>query len=129
MKGLKNFFQFVSAAWNQYPQSSPLSEWFQVRFDDAVISLQVKPPRRKSWAAEIKWERIIRVCFNAGDLYDPDMIYIFTDERPESYSIPSEADIEGALWNEILRRQLFDAEVAIQAMSSTNKLFCCPAIE
>ena len=38
MKGLKDFFQFVSAAWHQYPQSSPLSEWFQVRFDDAVIT-------------------------------------------------------------------------------------------
>jgi hypothetical protein len=129
MKGLKDFFRFVSAAWHQHPQSSPVGEWFQVRFDDAVISLKVKPPRRESWVAEIRWERIIRVCFSAGDLFDPDMIYIFTDERPESYSIPSEADIEGALWNEILRRELFDAEVAIQAMSSTNKLFCCPTIE
>ena len=108
-------------------KSSPLSEWFQVGFDDTVISLQVKPPGRESWAAEIKWERIIRVCFNAGDLYDPDVIYIFTDERPESYAIPSEADMESALWNEMLRRQLFDAEVAIQAMSSTNQLFCWPA--
>ena len=91
---MKDFFQFVSGAWHQDVKSSPLSEWFQVRFDDTVISLQVKPPGRDSWAAEIKWERIIRVCFNAGDLYDPDMIYIFTDERPESYAIPSEADIE-----------------------------------
>jgi hypothetical protein len=128
MRSLKDFFHFVRAAWN-YPKSPPLSEWFQVRFDAAIISLRVNPPKQESWGAEIKWERIIRICFNAGDLDNPDVIYVFTDERPESYSIPSEADIEGALWNEILRRKLFDAEIAIEAMSSTNKLFCCPAIE
>ena len=113
----------------QSTPASPVSEWFRIRFDDVVISLQVEPPGRESWAAEIQWGRIIRVCFKAGDFFDPDMIYIFTDERPESYAIPAEADVEGALWNEILRRQLFDAEVAIQAMSSTNQLFCWPAIE
>jgi len=129
VKSLRDFFQFVRASWGRYPESAPLSEWFQVRFDDAIISLHVAPPKKDPWAAAIRWERIIRVCFNAGDLYNPDMIYIFTDERPESYSIPSEADIEGALWNEIVRRQLFDAEVAIRAMSSTNKLFCYPEIE
>jgi hypothetical protein len=128
MKSLKDFFQFVLVSWN-YSSSPPLTEWFQVRFDDAGINLQVSPPEQESWAAQIKWERIIRVCFNAGDLDNPDVIYVFTDERPESYPIPSEADIEGALWNEMLRRKLFDAEIAIEAMSSTNKLFCCPAIE
>jgi hypothetical protein len=40
------------------------------------------------------------------------MIYIFTDENPKLFH-SFEVDI-GALWNEILRRQLFDAEVAIQ---------------
>ena len=129
MKSLKELFQFVRAPWIRYPEPTPLSEWFQVRFDDAVVSLNVNPPKKEPWTAEIQWERIIRVCFNAGDLYNPDMIYIFTDERPESYSIPSEADVEGALWNEIVRRQLFDADVAIRAMSSTNKLYCCPAID
>lgn len=129
MKTLKDLFVFVRETWNTYPKFPAASEWFRVRFDDAVISLQANPPNQESWAAQIKWEHIVRVCFNAGDLYNPDVIYIFTDEKPESFSIPSEADVEGALWNEILRRKLFDAEVAIEAMSSTNKLFCCPAIE
>lgn len=123
-----NFFQFIRSAWKGRSKSktSPVTEWFKVEFDDAVISLRVNPPKREPWTAEIKWERIIRICFNSGDLYNPDTIYIFTDERPESYSIPSEADLEGALWNEIISRNLFDPEVAIQAMSSTNELFCCP---
>jgi Cysteine-rich CPCC len=115
--------------WEKKPQFSAVSEWFQVRFDDARISLQVNPPQREPWVAAISWERIVRVCFKAGDWDDSDVIYIFTDERPESYLIPSEADVGGALWNEILRRKLFDAEIAIEAMSSTNKLFCCPAVE
>ena len=104
-------------------------EWFRVQFDEANISLNVNPPNRSPWAAQIKWERIIRICFNAGDLENPDEIYIFTDERPESYLIPIAASGGDALWDEIIHRDLFDAEVAIQGMSSTTRLFCCPAIE
>ena len=129
MKKLKDIFLSARAALSGSQNLSPLAEWFHVGFDDAIIRLQVSPPKQESWVAEIRWERIVRVCFNAGDLDNPDVIYIFTDERPESYSIPSEADIDEKLWNEILRRKLFDAEVAIEAMSSMNKLFCYPAIE
>jgi len=129
MKKLKDIFLLVRAALPVPKKPVSLAEWFRVRFDAVAINLQVNPPNRESWEAQINWERIIRVCFNAGDLDNPDVIYIFTDERPESYSIPSEADVAGALWNEIIRRQLFDAEVAVKAMSSLNKLFCCPPIE
>lgn len=69
---------------------------------------------------------IIRVCFKAGDLYNPDEVYIFTNERPESYLIPAEASGADALWNEIVWRKLFDAELAIKAASSINELFCYP---
>ena len=103
-----------------------LNEWFRVQFDDAVISLQVNPPNRPAWEAQIRWEVIIRVCFKAGDFLDSDEIYVFTNERPESYLIPTEAAGGDALWDEIIRRNLFDTEVAIQAMSSTNELFCWP---
>ncbi|HKB64664.1 MAG TPA: hypothetical protein VKC61_02335 [Pyrinomonadaceae bacterium] len=129
MKKLKDIFLSVRTALPVPKKPIPLVDWFRVRFGDVAINLQVDPPNRGPWEAQIKWERIIRVCFNAGDLYNLDVIYVFTDERPESYSIPSEADVEGALWNEIIRRQLFDAEVAVKAMSSLNKLFCCPPIE
>jgi hypothetical protein len=103
-----------------------LAEWFEVRFDEAGISLNVNAPNRSAWQAQISWTHIIRVCFKARDLEYSDEIYIFTDERPESYLIPTEANGGAALWDEIVRRQLFDAEVAIEAMASTKKLFCCP---
>ncbi|HEV7904697.1 MAG TPA: hypothetical protein VGO96_12710 [Pyrinomonadaceae bacterium] len=109
------------------PPQSGLLEWFQVRFDGDLISLQVSPPGRPAWEAQIKWERIIRICFKAGGWDSPDELYLFTDERPESYLVPMHAVGADALWDEILRRELFDAEMAIKAASSIDKLFCWPA--
>lgn len=129
MRRLKDLLLAARSALSGTQQHRAVSEWFRVGFDDAAVSLRVSPPSRPSWEAQIEWARVVRVCFKAGDLYEPDEIYIFTDERPESYLIPTEADGGHALWDEIVRRELFDAEVAIEAMSSTNKLFCCPPIE
>ena len=106
-----------------------LNEWFRVQFDDAAIQLRVNPPNRPAWEARINWARIIRVCLNAGDSLNPDEIFIFTDERPESYLIPIHADGADKLWDEIITRELFDAELAILAMSAANKLFCWPSSE
>ena len=103
---------------------SYLSEWFSVRFDDTAISLQVNPPGATAWQAIIAWKRIIRVCFEAGDWLESDTVYIFTDERPESYAIPIEADGGQALWLEILKRDLFGADMAVAAAMATNELFC-----
>ncbi len=105
---------------------SHLSEWFSVGFDDAAISLQVNPPHATAWQDTIGWKRITRVCFEAGDLFESDAVYIFTDERPESYVIPVEANGGQALWFEIIKRKLFDAELAIVAAAATHELFCSP---
>lgn len=104
----------------------PLREWYFVSFDDSAIALQVNPPDGVAWKETIQWERIIRVCFKAGDWSESDEIYIFTDERAESYVIPTEADGGQALWCEILNRMLFDAEIAIEAATATNEIFCSP---
>jgi hypothetical protein len=124
MRWLKNLFTPSGAA----PQSHTL-EWFQVRCDDALITLQVTPPSRPAWEAQIRWERIIRVCFKANGWDGPDEVYLFTDERPESYLIPMIAVGANVMWDEIIRRRLFDAEVAIEAASAIDKLFCCPPAE
>jgi hypothetical protein len=55
-----------------------------------------------------------------------DGIYVFTTLRPESFVIPAEASGGAALWNEIVRRGLFDAELAIEAASASEGLFCWP---
>src|SRR5690242_19128869 len=105
---------------------SSFCTWFSVCFDDGVIDLRVNPPNGAAWEAQIQWERIIRVCFQAGDWSASDAIYIFTDERPESYVIPTEADGGKALWFKILERKLFDPEMAIEAATATNEMFCSP---
>ncbi|MBW4613715.1 MAG: hypothetical protein KME21_10635 [Desmonostoc vinosum HA7617-LM4] len=105
---------------------SSLCEWYAVGFDDSAIALQVNPPNGIAWQETIQWERIIRVCFQTGDWSESDVIYIFTDERPESYVIPTEAQGGQALWYKILERKLFDAELAIEAATTTNELFCYP---
>ena len=112
------------------PQTFPsLADWFRVGFDDTVINIRVNPPERPAWESRVEWARIIRVCFKAGDLFTTDEIYLFTDERPESYLIPTEAGGGAALWDEIIRRGVFDAELAIEAASATDRLFCWPLAE
>jgi len=126
LKRLKDLLLPARGASGDSEELPSLADWFEVAFDNSEIRLSVSPPNRSSWNAQIKWERIIRICFKAGDLYTPDEIYIFTDERPESFLIPIEASGGSSLWDELMRRGLFDAELAIQAAMSTNKLYCCP---
>jgi hypothetical protein len=126
MKWLKDIFSTPQADRPDPPRPPSLAEWFRVRFDDSVINLEVSPPNRPPWQAEISWGRIIRVCFKSGNWDTSDEVYIFTDERPESYLIPTEAGGGDALWDEIIRRKLFDAEMSIEAATSTDKLFCWP---
>jgi hypothetical protein len=128
MSWLKNLFSPNQPDTPEKPKSASL-EWFHVQFDDTLISLQVSPPSRPAWEAQIKWERIIRICFKAGGWDSSDELYLFTDERPESYLIPMIAVGADAVWDEIIRRGLFDAEVAIEAASATDKLFCWPSAE
>jgi hypothetical protein len=125
MKWLKDLFSTLAATPDAPPEPR-LLEWFQVRFDESLIMLEVNPPSRPAWAARIEWARIIRVCFKAGGWDSPDEVYLFTDERPESYLIPLIAVGADALWDEIIRRGVFDAETAIKAASSIDKLFCWP---
>jgi hypothetical protein len=102
-------------------------KWFEVDCDTDTITIS----RRKMFflksVTEISWSRIIRVCFLAGDHIKFDEVYLFTDERPESYVIPMDSFGGLQLWSEIIERGLFDAELAIKAAStSTDELMCWP---
>lgn len=120
------------AQWLRNPidtvRSPPLKhiDWFNVTFDDDRVTIHASPPGRENWAAEFPWSTIVGVCFKAEDFLLSDGIYIFTTERPESYVIPTEAIGGSELWGEILRRGLFDAELAITAACSSEGLFCWP---
>lgn len=106
-----------------------LEEWFHVRWDAVAVHLDVSPPDREPWSASFEWSSIRRVCFKAEGLLASDGIYVFTSQRPESYVIPTEADGGGELWDEILRRGLFDARLAIEVAAATEGLYCWPEAE
>ena len=104
-------------------------EWFTVTFDDQQVHLDVRPPGESPWQDAVAWADLIRICFKAEDFLVSDGLYLFSSQRPESYAIPSEAIGGAELWGEILRRGLFDAELAIEAASAIEGLFCWPPPE
>jgi hypothetical protein len=116
-------------AWLTRGRPKPLNEWFFVTFDEHAVHMRAEPPRKASWSQSFRWDSVVRICFKAEDLFVSDGIYVFTNERPESYVIPTEAHGGGELWSEILRRKLFDAALAIEAASSTGGLYCWPPTE
>jgi hypothetical protein len=106
-----------------------LRDWYHVRLSDSGIGLEVSPPGREAWQAEILWSDIVRVCFKAEDGLLSDGWYFFTRHRPESYAVPVEADGGEALLDELLKRKLFDAELAIRAASAIDEVFCWPPFD
>jgi hypothetical protein len=101
-------------------------KWFQVSFNENGVRIQAQPLGIEPWVQEFRWDAVERICFRAEDLMVSDGIYVFTRGRPESYAIPTEATGGLELWNEILRRGLFDAELAIEAACSDGGIYCWP---
>jgi hypothetical protein len=87
-----------------------LDTWYHVSFDEDYIYRNVNPPDREGWNDKLQWKDIIRICYHPGDFLEPDELYIFINEREESYLIPLEADGAPELWGEIIERKLFDAK-------------------
>ena len=107
----------------------PLDQWFFASFDEQAVRLRAEPPGEQPWSQEFAWNTIIRICFKAEDMCVSDGIYVFTSQRPESYVIPTEASGGDELWKEILRRGLFDSQLAIDAVLSMGGIFCWPPEE
>lgn len=106
-----------------------LENWYVVSWDEEFIYRTVTPPKMKHWDDRIRWDEINRICFHGTDYLQTDELILFTKEREESYVIPMEATGGQELWNLILEKGLFNAELAIEAASSPEGLFCWPKIE
>lgn len=100
--------------------------WFAVALNEQSIRLEVSPPGREPWQAVIPWDSVARVCFEAEGPMASDSLYVFTSLRPESWVIPVEAAGAEQLLDELIRRGLFDARLAIEAMQAEHGLFCWP---
>jgi len=103
-----------------------MMKWFRVGFDHEGIHLKVKRFLRRGWTADIAWHEIVRVCFKAEDFTLSDGIYLFVRERPESYAVPVEAVGGQELLEELIRRELFPADLAIKAATAVEGVFCWP---
>ncbi len=103
-----------------------LDTCYHVSFDEVYIYRNVDPPEGEGWNDKLRWEEIIRICYHPGDFLETDELYIFTNEREESYLIPLEADGAPKLWGEIIERNLFDAKLAIELVSKSEGLYCWP---
>ena len=103
-----------------------LDTWYHVSFDEEYVYRNVDPPDGERWKDKLRWEDIIRICYHPGGFLETDELYIFTNEREESYLIPLEADGVQELWGKILERNLFDAEMAIKLATMSDGLYCWP---
>lgn len=103
--------------------------WFAITLGTRSFSLQVSPPGREPWQAVIPWDSVSRVCFEAEGPLASDSLHVFTSLRPESWVIPVEAVGGQQLLDQLIRRGLFDARLAIEAVQAHCGLFCWPPEE
>ena len=75
---------------------------------------------------QVAWDHIECVCFKATDIFESDEILLFTDIRPESCVIPTEAEGGETILSELIDRKLYDAELAILAAGLTEGMLCHP---
>jgi hypothetical protein len=101
--------------------------WYQVRFDEQGVHRSAQPPGGEPWKDFIAWDDIVRVCLEVEAFVETEGLYLFARHRPESYAIPMQADGGPELLQAIIERGLFPAELAIEAASAAEGLFCWPA--
>jgi hypothetical protein len=107
-----------------------LNTWFHVKFDEEFIDIHLHPPGGEEQRGRIRWDSIVRVCFRPADFLGSDEILIFIEGQEASYLIPVEADGGFELWDQIIDRELFDAELAIKlATSSDEEFHCWPSLD
>lgn len=98
-------------------------DWYRVSFDADGVLRQASPPGRPAWEERVAWSDITRVCLEMEGPFGADSLYLFARQRPESHVIPLAADGAPALLGELIRRGLFDGDLAIRAASAEG-LFC-----
>ncbi len=109
-----------------WKKTKNLKNWFDVSWDDTFIYRNVSPPDMESWSDKVRWEDLIRVCFEASDYLYSDNIYFFTSKRPESYVVPMDAKGASELWGVVIKNGIFDAELAIKVAAAESGVFCWP---
>ena len=119
-------FKIIANFFKPSKESKELQDWYIVTWDIDYIYRNVSPPGQKAWSDQFRWVDIERICFEASESLYTDDIYFFTTKRPESYVVPIESKGGAELWQVILEKKLFDAELAIKAATSLGGIYCWP---
>ena len=101
-------------------------DWYVVEFDEMAVRRRVSPNGAEGWSDHFYWHDIIRVCFCAGGFLEQDEVFIFTNQKPESYQIPMEAVGAPDLMSELGRRGLFSPTLYLEAIQHSGELYCHP---
>lgn len=120
-------FKRIKSWFKAREENQKLENWFFVTWDDEYIYMDVSPPGKAAWSDKFKWADIERICFEATDYMFSDDLYFFTAGRSESYVIPTEAKGGCEIWQLVIEKKLFDAELAAKAITSLGGVFCWPA--
>lgn len=106
-----------------------VSEWYRVSFDENLVYQDVAPPGGTAWKDQFAWTDVIRICFYTGGLFESDAFYVFTSLRAESHVIPTEAQGGQDFLAQLMERNLFPAELLLEAAQTEGEYFCWPPIE
>lgn len=124
---LKNIIHLIKMLLSKsYRESVELENWFVVTWDDDYIYRHVSPPIGDGYDDKFRWADIERVCFEANYPPESDNLYFFTNQRRESYTIPTEAKNGGELWLLVIEKGMFDEQLAKTAMTSPAGIFFYP---
>ena len=107
------------------PATPPQNEWFEVTFDEVEIRLEVKPPGTAR-CETFQWQQIERICYRVEYLGVSDGIYLFLAQRDGSLAVPVDAKGGFQFWQEILRRNRFDTQLAIEVATAIDGTYCWP---
>ncbi len=107
---------------------SNIPTFFFVSFDEESIHITISHSKGDKREWRVLWKDIVRVCYRPFSYWSSDEIYLFVKDREESHVIPTEALGGSELWGEIVRRGLFDADLAIKVLSNgeLGKAVCWP---
>ncbi|WP_166269254.1 hypothetical protein [Marinobacter caseinilyticus] len=110
-------------------RNAPLSEWYQVSFDELRINISAQPPGKDAWEQSITWATIIRVLWQGEGGLVSDGVYLFTSEREESYVVPTESKGGDRLVKELINRGYFSSDKFTKAVTDPYGFYCWPEDE
>jgi len=116
--------------WRTNRQPAALETWMTINCSDSGATISAAPPGKEPWQQHFLWDRVERICFTDGCLYDSDEFAVYTTEQPQPYFIPLDAKGGAEFWKWVRDRHLFPDEVsAIAVRASAGETICWPATD